>query len=146
MINRGVRLLLGEQGRERQQGAKMPETERQAANRVRLGKMAVAGVYPAYLQKAAKKGRSADEVEAVVVWLTGYTPDQLRRHLDDRTSFEVFFRDAPRIHPNVDKITGVVCGVRVEEVEDPLMHRIRQLDKLVDELAKGVALGKILRA
>lgn len=123
----------------------MPETPRQEQNRLRLVKMAVAGVYPAYLRKAAKKGRTAEELEAVVCWLTGYTPERLRGHLEGRTDFETFFAQAPRPHPNADKITGVVCGVRVEEVQDPLMRRIRQLDKLVDELAKGWPLEKIRR-
>ena len=109
-------------------------------------KMAVAGVYPHYIAKAEKKGRTREEVDAVTCWLTGYSPEALREHLDARTDFETFFNQAPQLHPNASKITGVICGYRVEDIEDPLTQKIRYLDKLVDELAKGKAMDKILRS
>lgn len=102
-------------------------------------------VYPLYVQKAEKKGRSKQEVDEIICWLTGHDAKSLQRQIDAKTDFKNFFASAPAMHPNSGLITGVVCGVRVEEVEDPLMKRIRQLDKLVDELAKGKPLGKILR-
>lgn len=104
-----------------------------------------ASVYPAYVSKAERKGRTKAEVDSVICWLTGYDDAGLQRQLDLKTSFEDFFAQAPALNPNRGKITGVVCGIRVEAVEDPLMQKIRQLDKLVDELAKGKALEKILR-
>ena len=104
-----------------------------------------ADVYPHYVAKAERKGRTRDEVDRIIRWLTGYTAAALRKHLDKKTSFEDFFAQAPAYNPNSDLITGAVCGVRVEEVEEPLMKKIRQLDKLVDELAKGKAMEKILR-
>src|SRR5262245_54381199 len=103
-----------------------------------------AKVYPLYVQKAAKKGRTQQEVDQVVCWLTGYDAAGLQRQIDRAADFETFFAQAPAMHPNTALITGVVCGVRVEEVEDPLMQKIRWLDKLVDELAKGKAMEKIL--
>jgi len=103
-------------------------------------------VYPMYVQKAERKGRTKDEVDRIICWLTGYDTDGLNRQLAQETDFRAFFDQAPSMHPNSERITGVVCGVRVEAVEDPLMKRIRQLDKLVDELAKGKAMEKILRA
>lgn len=111
----------------------------------RVFKMSFASVYPLYLTKVEKKGRTKAELDAVVRWLTGFDDDTLAAHLDARTTFEDLFA-AATLHPNADKITGVVCGVRVEAVEDPLMKKIRLLDKLVDELAKGKALEKVLRA
>jgi hypothetical protein len=104
-----------------------------------------AKVYPLYVQKAERKGRTKDEVDRIVCWLTGYDAAGLQGQLDRATDFEQFFAQAPAYHPDSALIKGVVCGVRVEEVEDPLMKKIRQLDKLVDELAKGKALEKILR-
>lgn len=104
-----------------------------------------ASVYPHYVRKAEAKGRERREVDQVICWLTGYSPDALAEQIERKTDFETFFADAPALHPNVGKITGVVCGVRVEEVEDPLMRKIRYLDKLVDELAKGRPMEKILR-
>lgn len=104
-----------------------------------------AAVYPMYVQKAERKGRTKHEVDQVICWLTGYDPAALRRQIDTKIDVETFFARAPAMHPNTDLIQGVVCGVRVEEVQDPLMKKIRQLDKLVDELAKGKALEKILR-
>ena len=105
----------------------------------------VASVYPHYVTKVTKKGRTKDELDAVIRWLTGFDEDELTGHLDDGTTFEQFFADA-RLNPNASLITGVVCGVRVEDVEDPLMQKIRYLDKLVDELAKGRPMERILRA
>jgi len=106
--------------------------------------MSVASVYPLYVTKVEKKGRTSGELDEVICWLKGYTEAQLRRHLDEQTSFEDFFGQA-QMNPNAALITGVVCGVRVEEVEDPLMRQIRYLDKLVDELAKGRPIDKVLR-
>lgn len=114
-------------------------------NNERVFKMSFAGVYPHYIQKAEKKGRTKDEVDEIICWLTGYDQQTLQKHIDDKTNFETFFKEAPQIHPNVSKITGVICGYRVEEIEDPLMQKIRYLDKLIDELAKGKAMEKILR-
>ncbi|GAA3207932.1 DUF2200 domain-containing protein [Microbacterium terregens] len=104
-----------------------------------------AAVYPLYVAKAEKKGRTKEEVDEVIEWLTGFDDAELNRHLVDGTTFTEFFDDA-RLNPNASLITGVVCGVRVQEVEDPLMQKIRYLDKLVDELARGKAMEKILRA
>lgn len=104
-----------------------------------------AQVYPLYVQKAERKNRKKEEVDQIICWLTGYDESALRRQLDRKTDFETFFAQAPALHPNSSQIKGVVCGVRVEEVEDPLMRKIRYLDKLIDELAKGKAMDKILR-
>jgi len=104
-----------------------------------------ASVYPHYVKKAEKKGRTRAEVDRIICWLTGYSESALAEQIERKTDFESFFGDAPALHPNVGKITGVVCGVRVEQVEDPLMRKIRYLDKLVDELAKGRPMEKILR-
>lgn len=103
------------------------------------------GVYPHYVAKAERKGRTKEEVDRIICWLTGYTPAGLAKVLANGTDFQTFFAQAPKMHPNRTLITGVVCGVRVETVEDPLMQLIRYLDKLVDELAKGKAMEKILR-
>ena len=111
----------------------------------RIFKMAFASVYPHYIAKAEKKGRTRAEVHAIICWLTGYDEQTLQKQIDERVDFETFFAKAPRINPNVSKITGVICGYRVEEIEDKLMQQIRYLDKLVDELAKGKAMDKILR-
>ncbi len=102
-------------------------------------------VYPLYLQKAGRKGRTKAEVDRVIQWLTGYSEAQLQQQVQREADFRTFFAEAPSLHPNSSLIKGVVCGVRVEEVEDPLMRKIRYLDKLVDELAKGKALEKVLR-
>lgn len=114
-------------------------------NNTRIFKMPFASVYPHYIQKAEKKGRTKADVDAIIFWLTGYNEQTLRQHIDRKTDFETFFAQAPRINPNVSKITGVICGYRVEEIEDKLMQKIRYLDKLVDELAKGKTMEKILR-
>lgn len=105
-----------------------------------------ASVYPHYIAKAEKKGRTKAEVDTIIQWLTGYDEKALQHIIDHRTDFETFFAEAPQLNPNVSKITGVICGYRVEEIEDELMQKIRYLDKLVDELARGKALEKILRA
>ena len=102
-------------------------------------------VYPLYVKKAERKGRTAAEVDEVITWLTGYSDDELRLRIARDVDFATFFADAPALHPNVALIKGVVCGVRVEDVADPLMQKIRYLDKLVDELAKGRPMAKILR-
>jgi len=111
----------------------------------RVFRMAFAGVYPHYVAKAEKKGRTKEELHAVISWLTGYDEQVLQQQIAKKVDFETFFSQAPRLNPNVSKITGVICGYRVEDIEDPLMQKIRYLDKLVDELAKGKALDKILR-
>ncbi len=111
----------------------------------RVFAMDFAKVYPLYVQKAERKGRTKDDVDQIIFWLTGYDEDGLQRQIDQRSDFATFFAQAPAMNPNSSLITGVVCGVRVEEVEDPLMRKIRYLDKLIDELAKGRAMDKILR-
>jgi hypothetical protein len=107
--------------------------------------MPFANVYPMYVQKAERKNRTKDEVDQVIRWLTGYSQAGLEKQLKQQTDFETFFAHAPAFNPHASLIKGVVCGVRVEEVEDPLMQKIRYLDKLVDELAKGKAMEKVLR-
>jgi hypothetical protein len=107
--------------------------------------MSFASVYPMYIQKAEKKGRTKDEVDTIIFWLTGYNKKTLQQHIDRKSDFETFFTQAPAMNPNVSKITGVICGYRVEEIEDKLMQKIRYLDKLIDELAKGKKMDKILR-
>jgi len=112
----------------------------------RIFTTAFSSIYPLYIQKAEKKGRTREEVDTVTCWLTGYDEQGLQAQIDKGVDLETFFAQAPQINPNTPKITGVVCGVRVEEIEDPLMQKIRWLDKLVDELAKGKPLEKILRS
>ena len=112
----------------------------------RVFRMAFASVYPHYITKAEKKGRTKEEVHAIIHWLTGYDEQTLQQQIDKKVDFETFFARAPRINPNASKITGVICGYRVEEIEDKLMQQIRYLDKLVDELARGKAMDKILRS
>lgn len=107
--------------------------------------MSFAKVYPCLVAKAKKKGRTKEEVEHIVCWLTGYSREALARHLEGPLSYGDFFRNAPELNPNRKLITGVVCGVRVETIEEPLMREIRYLDKLIDELAKGKAMERILR-
>jgi hypothetical protein len=111
----------------------------------RVAAMKFSKVYPLYMQKAQRKNRTQEEVDRVICWLTGYDSAGLRRQIDRESDFETFFAQSPRIHPNSALIKGVVCGVRVEEIEDPLMKKVRWLDKLIDELAKGKAMEKILR-
>ena len=107
--------------------------------------MTFASVYPHYITKAEKKGRTKEELDTVIRWLTGYTQQALQKQIDSKVDFETFFAQAPQLNPNVSMITGVICGYRVEDIEDPLMQKIRYLDKLVDELAIGKAMEKILR-
>lgn len=111
----------------------------------RVFAMTFASVYPLYVQKAERKNRTKKEVDQIICWLTGYDQAGLRRQIEQKNDFETFFAQAPAIHPNSTLIKGVVCGVRVEAIDDPLMQKIRWLDKLIDELAKGKAMDKILR-
>lgn len=111
----------------------------------RLFAMEFAKVYPLYVKKAERKNRTKDEVDQIIFWLTGYDQAGLQRQVEQGNDLETFFAQAPAMHPNSSLITGVVCGIRVEEIEDPLMQKIRYLDKLIDELAKGKAMDKILR-
>ena len=104
-----------------------------------------AKIYPLYVQKAERKGRTKEEVDQIICWLTGYDRAGLQQQIEQESDFETFFSQAPAIHPNSSLIKGVVCGVRVEEIEDPLIQKIRYLDKLIDELAKGKAMEKVLR-
>lgn len=120
-------------------------TMRNDTGRHRIFTTSLASVYPHYIQKAEKKGRTQAEVDQIICWLTGYSPHALETHLKQKTDFETFFGEAPLLNPNVSKITGVICGVRIEDIEHPLMRQIRYLDKLVDELAKGRPMTKILR-
>lgn len=110
----------------------------------RVFKMPFASIYPLYIQKVEKKGRTREELDEVLRWLTGYDAQALQAQIDKKNSLETFFAEA-NLHPNADKITGVICGYRVEDIEDKLMQKIRYMDKLVDELAKGKAMEKILR-
>ena len=112
----------------------------------RVFKIPFASVYPHYIAKAAKKGRTEQEVHAIIHWLTGYDEQALHQQIDRKVDLETFFAQAPRINPNASKITGLICGYRVEEIEDKLMQQIRYLDKLIDELARGKPVDKILRA
>ena len=111
----------------------------------RIYAMSFASVYPLYLAKVLKKGRSQAEVDEIIRWLTGYSQGELETHLDARTSFEAFFAQAPHLHPSRALIKGMICGVRIEDIKEPLMREIRYLDKMIDELAKGRAMEKILR-
>ena len=122
---------------------KTPPSE--GAEKPRVFGISFASVYPLYVQKAEKKGRTKGEVDEAIAWLTGYEGKTLQRALDARVDLETFFAQAPRLNPNAALITGVVCGVRVEDVADPLMQKIRYLDKLIDELAQGKKLASILR-
>jgi hypothetical protein len=113
--------------------------------RHRIYTTSVASVYPHYLAKAEKKGRTKAEVDEILCWLTGYSQGELERRLNDTTDFETFFAEAPKLNPARTLITGVICGVRIEEIEEPTMREIRYLDKMIDELARGRAMDKILR-
>lgn len=123
----------------------MPKKTADPAKKPRIYTMSFASVYPLYVQKAEKKGRTKAEVDKIIFWLTGYDAKGLQKQIKNNVNFEEFFDQAPQLNKNANLITGVVCGVRVEEVEDKLMQKIRWLDKLVDELARGKALDKILR-
>ena len=111
----------------------------------RVYRMSFASIYPLYIQKVEKKGRTKTELDTVLFWLTGYDKKTLQNQIDKKVDLEAFFAKAPQLNPNVSKITGVICGYRVEEIEDKLMQKIRYMDKLVDELAKGRKMDKILR-
>ncbi len=111
----------------------------------RIYHMVFGGVYPLYIQKAENKGRTSEEVDEIIFWLTGYDKQTLQQQIDNQSNFETFFDQAPQVNPNAAKITGVICGCRVEEIEDKLVQNVRYLDKLIDELAKGKAMDKILR-
>jgi hypothetical protein len=124
----------------------MKTTERTIANWNRLYAMSFASVHPLYVAKAEKKGRTRAEVDQVICWLTGYDAEGLAKTIASEVDLETFFAEAPGLNPNASLIKGVICGVRVEEIEDPLMQKIRYMDKLVDELAKGKKLASILRA
>ena len=117
-----------------------------AGNLERVYRMSVATVYPLYVAKAERKGRTREEVDEIIRWLTGYSDAQMQEALAADTNFETFFTHAPALNPARANITGVICGVRVEDIEDPIMREVRYLDKLIDELARGKAMPKILRA
>lgn len=104
-----------------------------------------ASVYPLYIKKAERKGRTKEEVDTIIYWLTGYDEKTLQQQIDQKSNFETFFSQAPEMNPNVSKITGLICGYRVEEIEDDIIRKMRYLDKLIDELAKGKTMEKILR-
>lgn len=111
----------------------------------RIYTMTFASVYPLYIKKVERKGRTKAEIDEIIFWLTGYDKKGLQKQIDTKTTFETFFEQAPQLNKNVSLITGVICGYRIEEIEDPLMKKIRYLDKLIDELAKGKTMDKILR-
>jgi hypothetical protein len=125
--------------------AKSKARAKEAPAKHHVFSISVASVYPHYITKAEKKGRTKAEVDEVFRWLTGYRQAQLESHLEKKTTFEDFFAKAPKLNPSRTLITGVICGVRIEEIEDPLMRELRYLDKLIDELAKGRPMEKILR-
>ena len=111
----------------------------------RIYKILFSSVYPLYIKKAETKGRTKEEVDTIIFWLTGYNKQTLQQQIDKKSDFKTFFAEAPRINPNASKITGVICGYRVEEIEDKVIQQMRWLDKLIDELAKGKKMDKILR-
>jgi len=123
----------------------MTDNEKIARQKEKIYRMTFASVYPLYIAKAEKKGRSRDEVETIISWLTGYDKKGLSEQIEKESDFEAFFTEAPRFNPDASKITGVICGYRVEEIEDEIVRKLRYLDKLIDELAKGKSLDKILR-
>jgi hypothetical protein len=114
-------------------------------DKAKVYKIPFANIYPMYVLKAEKKGRTKAELDTVIFWLTGYNEKTLKQQIDKKNDLEAFFAQAPQLHPNVSKITGLVCGIRVENIDDQLMQKIRYMDKLVDELAKGKSMDKILR-
>lgn len=121
------------------------DTKRDASKKHPVFGMAFARVYPLYVQKVEKKGRKKKELDEVLCWLTGYTPQALKEQISLKNDLEAFFDQAPELNPNVGKITGTICGVRIEEIKDPLMRKLRYMDKLVDELAKGKPMEEVLR-
>lgn len=114
-------------------------------NKHRIYTMSFSSIYPLYIKKAERKGRNKSEVDQIITWLMGYSDKELENHLKKETDLETFIKNAPKLNPSRKLITGIICGVRVEDIEDPIMQTIRYLDKLVDELARGRAMGKILR-
>jgi len=114
-------------------------------NKERIYALVFASVYPLYIKKAERKGRTKEEVDTIIFWLTGYDKKTLQQQIDKKSNFETFFAEAPKLNPNASKITGVICGYRVEDIEDAVIQKMRYLDKLIDELAKGKAMEKILR-
>jgi len=114
-------------------------------NKDRIYALVFASVYPLYVKKAERKGRTKEEVDKIIFWLTGYDKQSLQKQIDKKSNFETFFAEAPQMNPNASKITGMICGYRVEEIEDKVIQQMRYLDKLIDELAKGKAMEKILR-
>lgn len=114
-------------------------------NKERIYALIFASVYPLYIKKAERKGRTKEEVDTIIFWLTGYDKQTLLQQIDKKSDFETFFAEAPKLNPNASKITGVICGYRVEDIEDAVIKKMRYLDKLIDELAKGKAMEKILR-
>lgn len=124
---------------------KVPMKQQDATKKHRIYIMTVASVYPFYVAKAEKKGRTKAEVDEIMRWLTGYSQKELDAQLEKQTTFEIFFAQAPRLNPSRVLIKGIICGVRIEEIDDPLMREIRYLDKLIDELAQGKTMEKILR-
>lgn len=114
-------------------------------NKERIYKLLFSSVYPLYIKKVETKGRTKEELDTVIYWLTGYNEKSLQEQIDKKNDFETFFNQAPKLNPNASKITGMICGYRVEEIEDPVIQKMRYLDKLVDELAKGKKMEKILR-
>ena len=126
-------------------GSAKPQPSGAAGKKPRVFALPFASVYPLYIQKAQKKGRTKGEVDEVIAWLTGYRGEQLQRAIDEELDLETFFARAPRMNPNAGLITGAVCGVRVEAIADPLMQKLRYLDKLIDELAQGKKMASILR-
>lgn len=115
-------------------------------DKARIYKLVFASVYPLYIKKAERKGRTKEEVDQIIFWLTGYNKQTLQKQIDKNSDFETFFAESPKFNPNASKITGVICGYRVEDIEDTVIQKMRYLDKLIDELAKGRAMEKILRA
>ena len=114
-------------------------------DKARIYALKFSSVYPLYIKKAERKGRTKEEVDTIIYWLTGYNEKSLQKQIDKQNSFETFFAEAPKFNPNASKITGVICGYRVEEIDDDVVQKMRYLDKLIDELAKGKAMEKILR-
>jgi len=123
----------------------MTERGQSSMNSERVYKMMFSTVYPLYLSKAERKGRTSEELDEIISWLTGYSEEEIRNQIERQIDFETFFNEAPRMNPNAHKITGTICGYRVEEIEDPIIRKVRYLDKLVDELAKGKSMDTILR-
>ena len=123
----------------------MTESSKSSMNATRVYKMIFATVYPLYIKKAERKGRTKEEVDEIIYWLTGYDRISLQQQIEKECNIETFFAQAPNINANVSKITGLICGYRVEEIEDKVIQKVRYLDKLVDELAKGKSMEKILR-